>query len=129
MTDNSAYKQKYEHNEQFVSFIQEQGDKQYPDWEIIVTFYAALHYMNLYLNKVFNTNIEDISNHQKRNAYIKENCNPKIALAYKTLYDLSQEARYQYTDVSLKTVFVKNKYKELKNLCQQSMLKVFRATR
>lgn len=129
MSDSVAYKDKYEHNEQFVSFIQENGNNQYPDWEIVVTFYAALHYMNLYLNKKFNTNIADISSHQKRNDYITNNCNSRIANAYKTMYDLSREARYQYTDVSMKTTFMKKKYEELKRLCQQSMLSTLRTSK
>ena len=126
MSDSHDYKEKYEHNEEFVAFIQSEGNQKFPDWEIIVTFYAALHFMNLYLNKCFKKNISEISSHKKRNAYIKDNCTPEIAFLYKTMYDLSKEARYQYSDVSDKISFMKAKYLKLKALCQKSMASAIR---
>jgi hypothetical protein len=119
MSESVIYKEKYEHNEAFVAYLQ--NSSEFPDWEIIGVFYSALHYMNLFLSKRYNVKIEDISNHKKRNEYISHNCNQKIAVTYKTLYDLSREARYQFTNVSNKTTFAKNKYKELKTLCQNAM--------
>ena len=122
MSDSASYNKKYEHNEAFVEYVK--NNSEFSDWEIIGTFYAALHFMNLYLNLRYHTNIDDISSHKKRNEYISDNCSKCIALAYKTLYDLSREARYQYTDVSSKTIFVRNKYNELKSLCQKDMSSV-----
>ncbi len=119
MSDSASYNRKYEHNEAFVEYVK--SNSEFSDWEIIGTFYAALHFMNMYLNVRYNKNIDEISSHKKRNEYINDNCNISIALAYKTLYDLSREARYQYTDVSSKTTFVRNKYNELKSLCQRDI--------
>ncbi|MDE7290366.1 MAG: hypothetical protein K2N71_12870, partial [Oscillospiraceae bacterium] len=119
MSDSVEYKKKYEHNEAFVAYVQASSD--FPDWEIIGTFYAALHFMNLYLSKRYNVDISEISSHVKRNDYITEKCNSNIARVYKTLYDLSREARYQFTDISKKTEFVKKKYSELKSSCQKDM--------
>lgn len=122
MSDSASYNRKYEHNEAFIEYVK--SNSEFSDWEIIGTFYAALHFMNMYLNVRYKTNIDEINNHKKRNEYIKCNCNDGIALAYKTLYDLSREARYQYTDVSSKINFVRNKYRELKSLCQKDMSSV-----
>lgn len=119
MSDSVKVKEKYRHNEDFVEYVKRTSD--FPDWEIIGIFYAALHYMNLYLNKRYNVNSEEIDSHSKRNKYIQYNCSESIAQAYITLYHLSREARYQFTDVSEKTNFVRGKYNELKSLCQESM--------
>ena len=124
MNESVIYKEKCEHNEAFVAYIQ--NSSEFPDWEIIGIFYSALHYMNLFLSKRYNVKIEDIGNHKKRNEYISNNCNQKIAIAYKTLYSLSCEARYQFSNVSNKTTFAKNKYNELKTLCQNSMAAILR---
>lgn len=122
MSDSVKFKDKYSHNEDFVKYVR--AACEFPDWEIIGVFYSALHYMNLYLNKRYNADVADIDSHAKRNEYIKRNCSVNIARAYKTLYDLSREARYQFTDVSSKTKYVNQKYKELKALCQSDMLVV-----
>lgn len=124
MSESGAYKEKYMHNEAFAAYIH--NSSEFPDWEIIGIFYSALHYMNLFLSKRYSVKIEDIGSHKKRNEYIFNNCNKKIAIAYKTLYDLSREARYQFTDVSDKTAFAQNKYNELKTLCQNSMAAALR---
>lgn len=119
MNTADSFNKKYEHNEAFVEYVK--NNSKFSDWEIIGTFYAALHFMNMYLNVRYKVNIDEINTHKKRNEYIKDNCSNNIALAYKTLYDLSREARYQYTDVSCKTNFVRNKYNELKSLCQRDI--------
>lgn len=124
MNDTEKLKEKYRHNESFAEHVKSAAE--FPDWEIIGIFYAALHYMNLFLIKRYSIDINEIDSHKKRNEYIKEKCDTRIALAYKTLYDISQEARYQFTDVSKKTNFVRNKYNELKSLCQNSMAAAIR---
>lgn len=119
MSISADYSKKFNHNEEFIAYVQKSSE--FPDWEIIVTFYAALHFMNLFLSNNCKVDIEKISSHTKRNELIEEKCSDKITSAYIALYNLSREARYQFTDVSKKIVYVREKYAQLKKLCQEAM--------
>lgn len=126
MSNSSDYKNKYEHNEAFVKYIQENDTCEFCDWEIVATFYAALHFMNLYLNKRFNVNIDLICNHKKRAEVIKQKCDTNIYSIYDRMYCLSRTARYQYVDVSQQVGYMQIQYEKLKKLCQNSMLATYK---
>lgn len=92
----------------------------YSDWIVTILFYASLHYVDMYLHNRYNVKDEDIDSHQKRNLYIKNNCDTKLHCAYKNLYTLSQNARYNCSDVTKKIQFAENQYSRIINLCSPS---------
>lgn len=115
MSNIKEYSDKYKHNEDFVEYLN-QTDK-FPDWTIVGIFYSALHYMNLFLTKKYDVDINSISSHVKRNKFINDNCSENISRQYNILYNISRTARYQYIDVSNQLEFTRSCYKKLKEYC------------
>lgn len=125
MPEPNDYSGKVKHNELFVKCLKDTDVKAYDDfsdWIIIGIFYSSLHYMNLFLSKRYDDiNLETIKSHKDRNAIIYQKCPYQIHMAYRTLYELSREARYQCSDVSSKVRYVEQTYQKLKNLCSEQM--------
>lgn len=125
MSNSQDYSKNIKHNELFVQCLKDTDVKEYDDfsdWIIVGIFYSSLHYMNLFLSKRYDDiNLETVKSHKDRNIIIQKKCPYQIHMAYRTLYELSREARYQCSDVSSKVRFVEQKYQELKNLCSEQM--------
>ncbi len=119
MSNAKMYSDKYKHNEEFVEYLNQSN--KFPDWAIVGIFYSALHYMNLFLTKQYDVEINSISSHVTRNTFIRKNCPMKIAKQYNILYDLSRTARYQYIDVSNQLEYTRSCYKKLKEYCAEEI--------
>lgn len=65
----------------------------YRDWIIIITFYTALHKIDVLLHDL-GVGDGQINNHPKRNGQVSQNFPSKIYQKYNTLYLKSKELRY-----------------------------------
>ncbi|NET57197.1 MAG: hypothetical protein F6K47_13845 [Symploca sp. SIO2E6] len=74
----------------------------FPDWAVIMCFYAALHWINDYAlrqgKKIYDSDVSDSSQHSARRKYVKklarDNKWGDLQDAYQTLYQASMTARY-----------------------------------
>ncbi|MBG1257737.1 MULTISPECIES: hypothetical protein [Nostoc] len=98
MPNQSIYQQQAEFNEK-TAIAAQSG---FPDWAVIMCFYAALHWVNDYAFregniKEFDTN-DDYSPHKLRRMYVKKiaklNRWNDLEEAYELLYRASMTARY-----------------------------------
>lgn len=91
---------KAEHNEKFLSFIEENNSTDFNDWSITVSFYAALHYMKAFIKKKLNKS-SSIKKHEDLDLLINPNMTSNSPLdettylMYHELYTMSRTARYE----------------------------------
>jgi hypothetical protein len=105
MVNYNVYRRQAEKNEDTAKAAR----SGFPDWAVIMCFYAALHWVNDYAfrnNEMINTkpsfycddNGKKPSEHRAKQNYIKHVArrknNPKLETAYKNLFDESMKARY-----------------------------------
>ncbi len=99
MPNLSVYQQQAEFNEQTAKAAQ----SGFPDWAVIMCFYAALHWVNDYAFrqgdiKNFENDGDSDSPHKRRRMYVKkiakQNNWKDLEEAYELLYRVSMTARY-----------------------------------
>jgi hypothetical protein len=101
MESQSVYQRQAEKNEQTADAAR----SGFPDWAVIMCFYAALHWVNDYAFR--NNEMRELepgfhddrpSNHEARKRYVKKIARNKryidLEKAYKNLFDESMKARY-----------------------------------
>jgi len=87
LPNTADHRKKAEHNEFLISTL----DNPFWDWAIIVTFYAALHYVEAYLG----TKGIHAPTHPVRDSHIQRDSTLKtIYVDYRELENESRDARY-----------------------------------
>ncbi|HBL11560.1 MAG TPA: hypothetical protein DD379_09165 [Cyanobacteria bacterium UBA11162] len=83
-----------------------ENQKSYPEWAIVMCFYAALHYIEYYaVSKQQNiyalypdSESKKFSQHERRIRYVEDissdKNSPDLSIAYERLYEASMKARY-----------------------------------
>ena len=87
---------KASHNETFITQLG-QLPTQFPDWAMIATFYAALHYVDAVLSL---RNLHPPTHHQRSSYVARMRPLRSIYPDYRTLEDTSRDARYTNNPVS-----------------------------
>lgn len=85
---------KARHNEEFLAGF-ELDSSLYLDWYVVVLFYSALHYVDCYIRRSYNsTNMR----HRERNKFISQEKNLKrVDSEYGALFGAAWNARYALT--------------------------------
>jgi len=87
-------------------------DGNFLDWEVVTLFYSAMHYVDSYLDRA--QGIDIIYNHLDRKALVRLYI-PIINRTYKSLYNLSRNARYDDVPIGMvEMATAKANYEEIK---------------
>jgi hypothetical protein len=107
MPNSAQHQAKIQHNQNFLKqFVTQNNVTMFPDWAIVVIFYIAVHYIELYMWTYQKKNLT--SHNQRNQALINDNNLFPMYQDYSRLYDLSRDARYncvQYTDIDVNNAF------------------------
>jgi len=96
MATESDHRQKAEHNQRFLATI---DAKEFPDWKVTVSFYRAIHLVEM----VFARNGNHSQHHRGRHDELKRTY-PSIWRHYRPLYEQARNARYKARPISQQTV-------------------------
>jgi len=93
MSTIAQHKNKIQNNKDFYDTFVINGSTNFPGWAIVVMFYIAVHWVELYFSKCHNTHN---ANHSERNRSLVNDSNLSVIYSdYKRLYDWSRAARYE----------------------------------
>ncbi len=85
-----GYLEKAKHNEEFLNLIK-RNSSSFHDWQITVTFYISLHYMNAFIKSL---KIIPENNHTKFFRQVEKKASKEIYQIYSDLFALSRTSRY-----------------------------------
>lgn len=89
MPTEQQHVERAERNEAFYAFLAQVREA--PEWQVVVLFYAALHYVDAYLTRIGS----EPHTHTERRAKVRKDPNLRpIYRAYVELDDRSRDARY-----------------------------------
>ena len=97
MADWQQYLRKAERNERLADELASLPQR-YPEWEIIILFYSALHYANAFLA----TRGQSADYHRER--YDLLDSQTSLGKDYDTLFQRSMNARYDYDEFTTQEV-------------------------
>lgn len=117
MAKKEAHLRQAQHNENLLASL---DHGRYPDWYGIVTFYAALHYVEA----LFVHYGESCTKHARREFLLKENY-PDIFKHYRPLCDFAMNARYGCGSMAVADLKSKAdpKLKAIKDLIRKDHIK------
>ncbi len=119
MADKDEHLKQAHHNEEFLEYLRE-NISIYADWYTICIYYTALHYIEAYLDILF----QHPTNNFERDRDIKQYLDKSTRKKFRLLKDVSENARYNIIDINVEGIdkefepaleFIKNNINELIN--------------